>query len=106
MVRPTGARPTCSRWPSSSTLHLKITSHLLEGADAEGDACGRALVAQLVATFGAERLVWGSDYPQTHDRTYAELVALGQGACGELADADRERIMATNALRLWPALAR
>lgn len=87
-------------------LHLKVTSHLLEGADAEGDPCGRALVAQLVATFGADRLVWGSDYPQTHDRTYAELVELGQGACAELTDADREQITATNALRLWPALAR
>ena len=59
-----------------------------------------------MATFGAERLVWGSDYPQTHDRTYAELVALGEGACAELGDGDRDRIMAGNALRLWPALAR
>ena len=88
------------------TLHLKLTSHLLEGAEAEGDPHGRALVTQLVATFGAERLVWGSDYPQTHDRTYAELVALGEGACAELGDEDSDRIMAGNTLRLWPTLAR
>ncbi len=62
-------------------LHLKVTSHVLEGA---GAAAG-AFVERLVATFGAERLVWGSDYPQTHDRTYAELVALGRDACAGLA---------------------
>ena len=58
-------------------LHLKVTSHVLEGA---GAAAG-AFVERLVATFGAARLVWGSDYPQTHDRPYAELVALGRDAC-------------------------
>jgi L-fuconolactonase len=81
-------------------LHLKITSHVLEGAAA---AAG-AFVERLVATFGAHRLVWGSDYPQTHDRTYAELVALGRGACVGLGAADQARVLGENALRLWPSL--
>jgi predicted TIM-barrel fold metal-dependent hydrolase len=85
-------------------LHLKVTSHLLEAADAEGDPSGRMLVEQLVATFGASRLVWGSDYPQTHDRSYGELVELGRSACARLSDADRALVMGANALRLWPAL--
>ena len=63
-------------------LHLKVTSHVLE--DAAGRRRRRAFVERLAATFGAERLVWGSDYPQTHDRTYAELVALGRDACAGL----------------------
>jgi L-fuconolactonase len=82
-------------------LHLKVTSHVLEGA---GAAAG-AFVERLVATFGAERLVWGSDYPQTHDRTYAELVELGRSACAGLAPADRAGVLGDNALRLWPQLA-
>jgi L-fuconolactonase len=82
-------------------LHLKVTSHVLEGA---GAAAG-AFVERLVATFGAGRLVWGSDYPQTHDRTYAELVALGRDACAGLAPADRAGVLGENALRLWPQLA-
>jgi predicted TIM-barrel fold metal-dependent hydrolase len=81
-------------------LHLKVTSHLLEAA---GDHAAD-LVAHLVATFGAERLVWGSDYSQTHDRPYAELVALGQDACAGLTSADRGRVLGENAVRLWPAL--
>ena len=83
-----------------SGLHLKVTSHVLEGA---GAAAG-ALVERLVATFGADRLVWGSDYPQTHDRTYAELVALGRAACAGLDPVDQARVLGENALRLWPSL--
>jgi predicted TIM-barrel fold metal-dependent hydrolase len=75
---------------------------VLEGA---GAAAG-ALVERLGATFGAERLVWGSDYPQTHDRTYAELVALGRDSCAGLPPADQAGVLGENALRLWPSLAR
>jgi predicted TIM-barrel fold metal-dependent hydrolase len=48
--------------------------------------------------------VWGSDYPQTHDRSYAELVELGRAACAGLALADQARVLGENALRLWPSL--
>jgi predicted TIM-barrel fold metal-dependent hydrolase len=82
-------------------LHLKVTSHVLEGAGAGAGA----FVERLVATFGAARLVWGSDYPQTHDRTYAELVALGRDACAGLDPTDQASVLGENALRLWPQLA-
>ena len=52
----------------------------------------------------ADRLVWGSDYPQTHDRTYAELVALGRERLRRLAALIAPPCSASNALRLWPAL--
>jgi predicted TIM-barrel fold metal-dependent hydrolase len=82
-------------------LHLKVTSHVLESAGPHASA----FVELLVDRFGAERLVWGSDYPQTHDRTYAELVALGREACAGLSLPDRARVLGENALRLWPQLA-
>jgi predicted TIM-barrel fold metal-dependent hydrolase len=81
-------------------LHLKVTSHVLESAGAHAGA----FVERLVAAFGAERLVWGSDYPQTHDRTYAELVELGRSACAGLDPVDQARVLGENALRLWPSL--
>jgi predicted TIM-barrel fold metal-dependent hydrolase len=83
-----------------ANLHLKVTSHVLEEAGRDAPA----LVSTLATTFGAERLVWGSDYSQTHDRPYAELVALGQTACAELPARDQARVLGENALRLWPAL--
>jgi predicted TIM-barrel fold metal-dependent hydrolase len=81
-------------------LHLKVTSHVLEAAGAHSSA----LVSRLVDRFGADRLVWGSDYPQTHDRTYSELVALGRDACGDLDGSDQARVLGENARRLWPQL--
>jgi predicted TIM-barrel fold metal-dependent hydrolase len=87
-------------------LHLKVTSHVLEDAEARSPGGAAALVECLHARFGAERLVWGSDYPQTHDRSYADLVALGQAACAALPRGEQERFLGGNALRLWPTLAR
>ena len=86
-------------------LYLKVTSHVLEAADTSTPGGAAALVERLAAEFGAERLVWGSDYPQTHDRTYRELVDLGRASCAGLSESDRDRVLGGNALRLWPALA-
>ena len=83
-----------------ANLYLKVTSNLLERA---GDP--RALVNRLAATFGAERLLWGSDFPQTHDRPYRALVELGRDASSDLSEPDRAGVLGLNALRLWPALA-
>ncbi len=91
------------RLAEHTNLHLKITSHLLEAADEQGDAC--EIVDQLLGEFGAERLVWGSDYPQTHDRSYPELVALAERACRNLSERDRGLVMGGTALQLWPELA-
>ncbi len=93
-------------------LRCKITSHLLEAAEQHGEADSPfghgagAIVDRLVAEFGAERLVWGSDYPQTHDRPYASLVALARAACANLTERDRDLVLAGTALQLWPELSR
>jgi predicted TIM-barrel fold metal-dependent hydrolase len=85
-------------------LHCKVTSHLLEAA-AEGGS-PTDLVDRLVGAFGSDRLLWGSDWPQTHDRPYAELVALARDACANLTTADRAAVLGGTALALWPELAR
>ena len=69
----------------------------------EGSA--RPLIRRLVDRFGADRLMWGSDFCQTHDRSYAELVALARDAFGGLAREDRDACFSGTARRLWPALA-
>jgi L-fuconolactonase len=82
-------------------LHLKVTSNLLEQA-----VDPPALIDRLAETFGVERLQWGSDFPQTHDRPYSALVELGRSACSVLSEDDRVRVLGLNALRFWPTLAR
>jgi L-fuconolactonase len=86
-------------------LHLKVTSHVLEDAETQVPGGAASLMARLASDFGARRLVWGSDYPQTHDRTYAELVELGRDACRSLPGDEQELVLGGNAQRLWPTLA-
>lgn len=86
-----------------ANLHCKVTSHVLEAAEQQGGTT--AAVGRLVAEFGADRLIWGSDYPQTHDRSYADLVALAQHACSGLSQRERDLMLGGTALRLWPELA-
>jgi predicted TIM-barrel fold metal-dependent hydrolase len=95
----TGAAPLAAL-ADHPGLHLKVTSHVLEAAGPDA----APFVEWLAATFGVERLVWGSDYPQTHDRDYAALLALGRAACAGLGAADQARVLGGNALRLWPGL--
>lgn len=85
-------------------LHLKVSTHNLD--DAERGEGAAAMVRELVDRFGAERLMWGSDFCQTHDRPYADLVALGRRAFEPLPAAQAEACLSGNARRLWPGLSR
>jgi len=84
-------------------LHLKVSTNVLDGVHALG---GRpaAAVESLVAAFGAERVMWGSDFCQTHDRPYSELVALAHESFSGLGERDRDLCLAEPARRLWAAL--
>jgi predicted TIM-barrel fold metal-dependent hydrolase len=62
------------------------------------------VVAELVARFGARRLMWGSDYSQTHDRPYAELAAHARHAASKLGDEDRAWLLGRTARAYWPEL--
>jgi L-fucono-1,5-lactonase len=85
-------------------LHLKVSSNVLESAEPHGDV--RELVCELASRFGAHRLMWGSDYSQTHDHPYPELVARQRHAASRLSDEDRDRYLGGTALTLWPELER
>ena len=85
-----------------ANLHLKVSTHVLDAAAKLGDA--REFVAALVMRFGAERVMWGSDFCQTHDRSYAALVEIGRQAFSELPMAAQDLCLGGTALRLWPSL--
>lgn len=86
-----------ARYPN---LHLKVTTHVIDAAR-EHDGEALPFITKLVETFGAERLMWGSDYSQTHDRSYAELVALARRAFDGLPEKDRAACLGGTAARLW-----
>jgi L-fuconolactonase len=92
----------CAAHPN---LQLKVTSTVFEGAEASGSD-PRDVMDRLVAEFGADRLMWGSDWPQTRDRPYADLLALARHSCEHLSADDTAKFLGGNAVRLWPELAR
>lgn len=84
-------------------LWLKVTSNALDLMAQHGDA--PEVVAELAARFDG-RLMWGSDYSQTHDRPYAELVEWGRKGAAKLSDEHRVGYLGDNAVRMWPELGR
>ena len=84
----------------AGNVTLKVTTHVIDAWSGAGHPV-EMLLPRLVDLAGSDRLVWGSDYAQTHDRTYAELVALGRRALSGLSDAERDEVGHTNAADLW-----
>lgn len=82
-------------------LHLKVTTNVVDAA-AAAEGTARPLVKRLAGAFGAERLMWGSDFCQTHDRPYLELVRDGIEAFSGLRGAQQDACLGGTALRLWP----
>ena len=89
-----------ARYPN---LHLKV-SGLVLGQIADRGERPADFVRTLAAEFGAPRLLWGSDYPQTHSRTYPALVELCRNAAEDLGSEDRSWYLGRTATTLWPEL--
>jgi L-fuconolactonase len=62
------------------------------------------LLHRLIARFGAERLLWGSNYPPTDEGGYVNTVEIARRALSSLPEPDRYALFTGTALRLWPQL--
>ena len=93
----TDGRAALAALAGFGTVHLKVTSHVLQHV---ADTAGT--VRWLADTFGADRLMWGSDFSQTHDRSYAELVDLGRRSAAGLDADEAAAYLGGTARRLWP----
>lgn len=87
----------------ASNVLMKVSSHLLRHAAVSGHPA--ELVGQLAGIFGAGRLMWGSDYPQT-DGDYSLLVEMATAASECLTESGREGFLGGNADRVFFAAAR
>ena len=82
-------------------VFLKASTHTLHSAAAGGDPADA--IAELVAKFDG-RVMWGSDWSQTHHAPYHAIVEEGRRAARKLSDAHRASFYAGAALTLWPEL--
>lgn len=81
--------------------HENLVVKLSTGVFDAAAVAPRSVIARLLDLFGAERIVWGSDHPQVHDREYQELVALAVDAISDLDVTTQTAILSGTAARLW-----
>jgi predicted TIM-barrel fold metal-dependent hydrolase len=81
-------------------IRCKVTTTLLHGTAADP----RDVLEGLCEVFGADRLMWGSDYPQHHERPYPELVDEARHACSRLTADEQAMYLGGTALAMWPEL--
>ena len=62
------------------------------------------VLRKVFAAFGAKRMLWGSNYPATQDRPYAQMLAEAQEASSFLSEDERRWAFGETALQLWPEL--
>ena len=90
-----------ARYPS---VYLKLTPRsFIESRS--GKATPETFFAKLVASFGAQRLAWGSNYPSS-EGSLPELLALAKSSLASLPQGDRDWIFGKTAQTLYPALAK
>lgn len=88
-----------ARYPN---IYLKITSRTVEHAQS-GKATPATFLPKLVASFGASRLLWGSNFP-AHNDTLAGILKATLEVIGVLDRSDQEMILSGTAKMLYPAL--
>ncbi|HVV92728.1 MAG TPA: amidohydrolase family protein [Hyphomicrobiales bacterium] len=89
-----------ARYPQ---VFLKLTTNNIRRAH-DGLATPESFFGSLVETFGAERIGWGSNFPN-EEGTLAEMVAEATAMLSFLPGRDQDAIFGGTALRLYPALA-
>ena len=85
-------------------VHLKLTVRNIIAAET-GASTLPDFLDQMLSTFGARRVAWGSNFPAA-ETPLPELVEKAQRALSTLDAADRNEIFAGTAKRLYPVLTR
>jgi predicted TIM-barrel fold metal-dependent hydrolase len=103
----TGGPPYAAAAPLMSlasvpNVHLKLTPVALDRIR-QAKADTHAFLGKVVAEFGANRIAWGSNWPNSPG-TLKEHVAAAKAALAPFSEADRDAILGGTALRLYPAL--
>jgi predicted TIM-barrel fold metal-dependent hydrolase len=84
-------------------VHLKVSPHVLAYAPSIGRSPAE-LVRDLAGVFGADRLMWSSDWPNA-GRSYDELVHEGVDSAALLTPDEAAAYLGGTAAQVWPELA-
>lgn len=86
-----------------SNLYLKFSTETLYAAR-RGRSTPNEFFSRLLERFGAGRIMWGSNFPATHDRSFKEQMKLAREDLAFLPQEDQRWLFGETALNLWPAL--
>jgi predicted TIM-barrel fold metal-dependent hydrolase len=84
-------------------VHLKLTNRTIAAAG-EGVSTAATFIAHLVKAFGAERILWGSNFPAA-EGALPDLLSQAKVAIASLPQGEQAMIFAGSARRLYPTLA-
>ena len=85
-------------------FHGKFSSWTIAAAARNGAQAFVDFFLRLVDTFGAQRLMWGTNFPASNDRTYQGFVNYAQEQLSFLSSEEQRWIFGETALSLWPML--
>lgn len=89
-------------WGASRRLWVKLSGAYRNGSEGRGFAHAPRQAQLLLEHVGADRLVWGSDWPHTRHETTISVARMRQCLHDWVPSAEqRERIMGRNALELF-----
>lgn len=81
------------------SVHVKVSTIVLRDSEAAGGA--GVFATAIVDAFGADRVCWGSDHPQTYEVPYPDMVARALDATAQLDVDARAAVLHRTADRLW-----
>lgn len=91
-----------SRLAEHAAVHCKLSGLLSQLAPGMPESALDCYVGELFACFGADRLIWGSDWPVlTMHGDYAHWLALARSYVERFAPAAQAQIFGGNALRFY-----
>ena len=82
-----------------ANISVKLSTHVFTHAK-QGGSTAAEIAQRVVATFGAPRVMWASDY-SVLGLVYADCVAEAEEACAGLAPGDRDLVLGDAASAMW-----
>jgi predicted TIM-barrel fold metal-dependent hydrolase len=86
-----------------ANLYLKFSSETFYAAQ-RGRSNAKEFFSRVLDRFGAHRLMWGSNFPATHDRPLKQQLALAREELSFVPAEEQRWLFGETALSLWPEL--
>jgi predicted TIM-barrel fold metal-dependent hydrolase len=86
-----------------TNLYLKFSTETLY-ASRRGRSTPKEFFSRLIERFSGRRLMWGSNFPATHDRSFKEQLGLAREDLAFVSQEDQRWLFGETALSVWPSL--